>query len=140
MTFFSDYRIAAGWNVVLGSLVNIESILPNGDTYRFRAPQAYGLYNVGQNRIRGDGLVYVAGYASVTWRFGVMTRLQYEYLRTTYCNGGFSGKVTILTTLGSSAYSRMNASMILPTPAGTDGAFYGFRNYDVFMTRLVASV
>lgn len=140
MTYFSDNRIGAGWNVALNSLVLIESILPGGDTYRFRAPQVYGLYNVGQYRARGDGLIYVAGYASLTWLFAVMTRLQYEYLRTTYCNGGFSGKVTLYTQLGSSAYSRQNAVMILPTPAGTDGAFYAFRNYGVQMTRLVASV
>lgn len=139
MTFFSDYRIAAGWNVALGSLVNIESILPGGDTYRFKAPQAYGAYNAGQYRTRGDGQIYLAGYPSLAWTFGVLTRLQFEYLRTTYCNGGFSGKVTIYTTLGSSAYARMNSVMILPTPAGTDGAFYAFKNYSAQMTRLVAA-
>lgn len=140
MTTMADYRIAAGWNVVLGSLVNIETILPGGDTYYFRAPQAYGFYLDGQRRVRGDHLIYTAGFPAVTWRFAVLTRKQYEYLRTTYCNGAFSGKVTIYTTLGSSSYSRQNAVMVLPAPAGTDGALYAFRNYDVQMTALVASV
>lgn len=139
MTYFSDYRIAAGWNVALGSLVNIESILPGGDLYRFKAPQAYGFYNAGQQRIRGDGMQYLAGFASVSWHWGVLTRPQFEYLRTTYCNGAFSGKVTIYTTLGSSSYSRMNAVMIVPSPAGLDGALYAFRDFNVQMIRLVAS-
>lgn len=133
-----DYRIAAGHNVALNSLVNIEDITPAGDR-PFFPPKAYGYYNAGQYRIRGDGTLYIAGFASLTWLFDVLTRKQYEYLRDTYCNGGFSGKVTLYTRLGRLAYSRMNAIMILPSPSATDGGYFAFKNYGVQMARLVAS-
>ena len=131
-------RIAAGWNVPLLSMPNIETIIPTNDR-AFYPPTAYGHYSPGQQRIRMDGLVYMAGYPSLVWLFDVLTRLQQEYLRTTYCAGGFSGKVTIYTPLGTSTYVRMNAVMILPSPNATDGKFYAFKAYPVQMTRLAAA-
>jgi len=132
-----DYRIAAGYNVALGSLTNIESITVAG--YKFRAPQVYGTYNPGDYRYRGDGTVYQAGYASVVWKFGALTRGQYEYLRDTILSAAYSGKVTIYTRLGAATYTRMNAVMVLPKPVDTDGLFYAYKAVDVLMTRLAAA-
>jgi hypothetical protein len=138
MTMF-DSRIAATWNVALNSLVNIETIKPSNDPYKFVAPVVYGTYYAGIQRTRGDGTITLSGSAYLVWLFKVLTRLQYEYLRTTYCSGGFSGKVTIYSRAGTSTYARYNAVMVLPAgTAPVDGQFYAFKDYPVQMTRLVA--
>ncbi len=133
-----SYMIASGYNVALGSLTNIENIKPTNDQY-FWSPRASGLYNPGSERDRGDGTLLLVGFAWQYWEFGALTRAQLDYLRTTYCASGWSGKVTIYTTLGGVAYSRMNAVMKLPAPVDSDGAFYAYKAYKVKMTRLVAS-
>lgn len=134
-----DYRIAAGHGVALVSLTNIESITPTNDI-AFRAPRAFGLRDVGIFKIRGDGLNYTAGYASVIWRFDVLSWRQYEYLQTTYCNSAFDGKVTIYTRTSktSSTYTRYNAILKLPKWVEVDGEFWANKRVDVRMTRLVA--
>jgi hypothetical protein len=138
---FYQYKLASGWNVAAGSLVNIESIKPTGDTYYFFAPKAYGFYDPGQRKVRGDGTILMVGFPLVTWEFDVITRLQHEYLIATYSTGGntYSGKVTINTRLGTSTYVRYNAVMIIPKPIEADGATYAFRNYRVLFTRLAAA-
>lgn len=133
-----DYRIAAGHNVPLASLINIETIIPSGDV-AFYPPRAWGNYSAGAVRIRTDGHVYLAGYPSVIWRFGLMTRRQFRYLQTTYCNGGYSGAVTIYTRLDNAAqYRRCNAIMVLPQLAELNSdPLIKFRDVEVKMTRLV---
>ena len=133
-----QYKIASGYNVASGSLVNVETIVPSGDQ-PFFSPRASGLYDPGTERDRGDGTILYVGFAWLYWEFQVMTRAQLAYLRTTYCGGDWSGKVTINTTLGGTTYSRMNAVMKLPKPVDSDGAFFAFKNYRAKMTRLVAS-
>lgn len=138
---FYQYKIGAGYNVAANSLTNIESIKPTNDIYFFFAPKAYGFYDPGQRKVRGDGTILMVGFPVVTWEFDVITRLQHEYLIATYSTGGntYSGKVTINTRLGTSSYSRMNAVMVIPKPVETDGATYAFRNYRVLFTRLAAA-
>lgn len=139
---FYQYKIAANWNVAVNSLTNIESITPNGDIYSFFAPKAYGFYDPGQRKVRGDGTILMVGFPVVTWVFDVITRLQHEYLIATYSTGGntYSGKVTINTRLGTSTYVRMNAVMIIPKPVEVDGPVYAFRNYRIEFTRLATAV
>jgi len=141
-TSFYQYAIAANYNVAANSLVNIETIKPTGDIYNFFAPKAYGFYDPGARKVRGDGTILMVGFPVVTWVFDVMTRLQHEYLISNFSTGGnsYSGKVTINTRLGTSAYSRMNAVMVLPKTIEADGPTYAFRNYRVEFTRLAAAV
>src|SRR5690242_3219496 len=101
----SSYKIAAGYNVALNSLVNIETIKPTNDQY-FYAPKAIPYGSPGVKRVKLDGVGYRAGYPSVDWQFGVLTRAQYEYLKTTYCAGGYSGQVTVYTTVSGNTYAR----------------------------------
>lgn len=108
-----DYRIKAGWNQALVDLVNIEDITPSTDV-AFYPPEGISSFTPGAFRVRGDGLVTTAGYGSVTWVFGLLTRLQYKYLMDTYGGGGYSGKVTIYTRVGASAYGRYNAVIRIP--------------------------
>ena len=132
-----DYRLAPGYNVALDALTNIELIKPTGDIY-FYPPRVYPTYNPGLYRIRGDGSVYLAGYGAQLWHFGVLTYAQYEYLRTTYCSGGFSGPLTIYTRLATVFYQRCNAMLILPKPADSDdGRSPLYLKNPVQMTRLV---
>lgn len=138
---FYQYAIAPNYNVSANSLVNIETIKPTNDIYYFFAPKAYGFYDPGQRKVRGDGTILMVGFPVVTWVFDVMTRLQHEYLIATYSTGGntYSGKVTINTRLGTSTYVRMNAIMVLPKTIEADGPVYAFRNYRVEFTRLAAA-
>lgn len=123
-----DYRIAATYNQALGSLVNVETIKPTGDRY-FYAPMAYGFASPGVQKVRLNGVGYRAGFPYVIWYFKVATRAQYEYLSSTYCSSGYSGQVTIYTTLGKSTYARYNAVLILPSTAEQEGGeFFAFRS------------
>lgn len=133
-----DYRIASGQNLPLGSLTNVEDITPTGDR-SFYPPQTFGSYDPGAARLRPDGSVYHAGFPSVVWKWRSMTRDQYKYLQDTYCNGGYSGTVTIYTrTEDDSAYERYNATLRLPKMPEADLNFTHFTNVDVLMIRLVA--
>lgn len=123
---FYDYRIGAGKNVALASLVNIETIKPTNDR-NFYAPMAYGFGSPGQLAYRLDGKGFRKGFPHVDWLFKVATRAQYEYLSTTYCGGTLSGEVTVYTTVGKSSYGRYNAIMSLPAPVEQPGSeFYAF--------------
>lgn len=135
MTFY-DYRLEAGYNVALASLVNIETIAVAGR--RFTAPKALGSFDPGIYRVRTDGTLYLAGYPSQHWFFAVITFAQYNYLRTTYCASGFSGKVTVYTRPGTEAYARYNAILRLPKPSEHEDAFFAFKKHGALLTRMVA--
>lgn len=136
-----NYRIGAGHGLPIGSLTNIEDIVPSGDT-AFYPPDVYGSYNPGQFIIRGDGSVYLSGYPSEDWHWhgnpgGRISRLQVRYLQETYCNNGYSGPVTILTqTDNPGVYGRYNAIMVLPKLPEGGKNFTVFQDYRVQMTRL----
>ncbi len=132
-----DYRIAAGYNVSIGSLVNIETIKPTNDQY-FHAPQSIGFYDPGQPNVRGDHLYAFNGFASAPWFWAAMTRAQLAYIRTTYCNGGWSGPVTIYTTTGDITYARYNADMLVSLYNVMDGKFYAPKGVLLNMTGLIA--
>lgn len=132
-----DYRIGAGWNLPLGSLTNIETIIPTNDV-AFYAPQSWGSFDDGAVRLRPDGSIYHAGFASVHWSWRRMTRAQYQYLRDTYCSGGRSGTVTIYTRTDTEAtYERYNAVMQVPKMPEANPNFTNF-GCEVLMVRLVA--
>lgn len=133
-----SYAIAAGSNVALGSLINIETVTPAGDTYHFFAPKAIGYYDPGQPNIRGDGLMSFNGFPSVIWFFDVVTRKQLAYARTTWANGGWSGLVTIFSTAGDSVYARYNANLLISLYNVMDGKFYANKGMQMAMTGLVA--
>lgn len=133
-----DYRIAAGNNVALGSLVRLHSIRPTGDTHYFYDPIAIGNFDPGNPNVRGDGLLAFNGFPSVVWLIKVMTRIQLAYARTTWCNGGWSGPVTIYSTNGDTTYARYNANLLLSLPNQFDGSFYANKDVKMVMTQLVA--
>ncbi len=132
-----DYRIAAGHNVALGSLSNIETIKPTNDKYFF-SPQAIGNYDPGQPNVRGDGLYSFSGQPSVDWFFAAATRKQLAYARTTWANGGWSGYVTIYTTTGDETYARYNAQMLISLYNVMDGKYFANKGMKLTMTGLVA--
>ena len=133
----SSYKIAAGYNVALNSLVNIESIRPTSDQY-FYAPKAIPYGSPGAKKPKLNGVSYRSGYPYVDWQFGVLTRAQYEYLKTTYCSGGYSGQVTIYTTVSGNTYARYNAVIDIPETAAIPDGFYAYKNVAVRMSHLVA--
>lgn len=134
---FSRYMIAAGANVALTSLTNIETIKPSGDRY-FYAPQAIPFGSPGQRKRKLNGVAFFAGYPAVDWRFAVLTRKQYEYLKSTYCSGSYSGLVTIYTTLSGNTFARYNAVIDVPETAVIPEGYFAYKNVSVRFTHLVA--
>jgi hypothetical protein len=132
-----QYKIAAGLSVALNSLVNIETIKPTNDQY-FYAPKAIPYGSPGVKRVKLNSVSYRAGYPSVDWLFSVLTRAQYEYLRNTFCAGGYSGQVTIYSTVSSSVYARYNAVMDVPETSAIPDGWYAYKNVAIHMTHLVA--
>jgi len=137
VTWYPQLAIAAGYNNAI-ALAAIEAITPPGDR-PFVAPRALGLYDPGQFRIRGDGTLYTAGFASAQWLFSAITQLQVRYLMETYCANGYSGKVTVSTrTDDPDSYANYNAVMLLPKLSESDKKFARFRNYAATFTRMTA--
>ena len=128
-----QYKIAANYNVSAGSLVNIETIKPTGDAYFF-APAAQFHHAPGARLGRLNGVGFRRGYPFVDWLM-TLTIAQYEYLKTTYCSGGFSGEVTINTRLGTSAYFRCNAVIDVPETEG-NGEYYAFPAIKIHFTKV----
>lgn len=136
---FYDYRIAAGWNVALGSLINVEAITPSGEP-TFKAPDVFGRYDPGVLKIRGDGTGYHSGFGMITWYFAGLTRGQFRYLQETYCSNGYWGKVTIYTRLDTpGTYTRYNAVMLLPKLSDSQKRSAAWQDIYIRMTRLAAS-
>lgn len=133
------YAIGAGYNVAAISLTNIETIKPTNDFMYIQAPQAINFYDPGTRKIRGDGTVQDVGFAMVDWQEDIFTVLALDKFRTDYCNGGWSGKVTINTRLGGRTYFRMNAIMILPKPVDSGYQPLRYEPYIIKFARLVAS-
>jgi hypothetical protein len=133
---FYQYAIASGYSVALNSLTNIETISVSGR--RFTAPKALGSFDPGIFRVRPDGTLYLAGYPSQRWLFEVITFAQYNYLRSTYCAGGYAGKVTVYTRPGTEAYARYNAVLRLPKPVDHEDAFFAFKQHGALLTKMVA--
>ncbi len=133
-----NYGIAAGWN---NTPSNIEGITPTSDR-KFFPPTAFSSFNPGTIRVRADGQLYETGFESVTWRFSVLTRKQYQYLMTTYSTGSnsYSGKVSIRTIGVDGNYADYNAIMILPTLPELTRQFIAYRDVDVRFIRLTAQV
>ena len=123
MRSFQQYAIAANHDVALDSLINIESITAPGDTRPFCAPQAIWSGTPGAAHVRLDSLGHRSGFPGVGWLFSVQTRLQYDYARTTWtpasAGDGYSGYVTVYTTLGGLTYARYNATLFIPAMAET---------------------
>jgi hypothetical protein len=113
MAPIEEYAIAAAHDNVAG-LQNIESIKPTSDTRYFCMPQGYGMFDPGLLAELLSSLDFERGYATTVWMFSVLTRLQYEYLRDTYCAGGYRGLVTIKTRTDRVAYGNYNATIEVP--------------------------
>jgi hypothetical protein len=133
-----DYRIAAGHDLPLGSLTNIQDIQDSNGA-KFYPPRSWGSYLPGQRRERADGTDYWSGFPSCSWTFDYMTREQYAKLRADYCGGDYSGTVTIYTrTKDSASYERYNAVMKLPALPDSGASITIHQNVSIRMIRLEA--
>lgn len=136
-----NFRIAAHYNQPLGSLVNIETIVPTGDK-AFYPPVSYGEYDPGVMKIRGNGRLYLSGYAATAWVWtgnpgGRFTPAQDQYLSDTYCGGGRDGTITAYTPLDEKGvYRRVNAVMTLPKLPEAGRNFSNLQSYVVRLTRI----
>ena len=133
----ANYKLAAGHDNEAG-LVSIEGYTPTGGT-AFVSVNAYSRFDPGDFKIRGDGTVMASGFPSMAWVLDHVTRVQEQYLRDTYCAGGYSGKVTLRTdTEEESTYANYNAVLVLPKHEDSERLGNVFRNYRLLFTRLEA--
>jgi hypothetical protein len=136
MPAFTSYSIAAGHNNAAG-LVVVGLIVPSSHIAFFE-PVARPSWNPGITRIRLDAMNYQAGYDSQEWLFQFMTFAHYAYFRTTYCGGGYSGKVTIRTRYQTASYFNANAIASLPLPSQLQSTGQGYQNVPVVMRKIIA--
>lgn len=136
MTSDRLYGIAAGYNVAAISIPAFTSIIPSGDR-AFYPPKGQGLYAPGLRRDLPNGDDYWSGYPFQDWLWDALTRKQFEYLQSTYCGGGYAGKVTVMTRPGTDAYARYNAWLKLKTLPESDSLFFANRRYTARLTRMV---
>ena len=130
-----DYKIAVGNDNAAG--LTLVSSLVDGTGEAFYMPNGLGFYSEGNVTTNADGSVSITGFASTTWRMS-MTSTQYDFWRTTYCAGGYSGLVTIRTTTTQyNSYANFNAVMVVPQVADVQRSGYVY-TVDVRMTRMVA--
>lgn len=135
-----QYALASGYNQPIGSLVNIETIKPSGDVY-FYPPEGLGNFDPGQEKVRTNGLAFYSGFNETKWTWrGKITLAQARYLMDTYCNGGYSGTVTVLTTTDNKeTYTRLNAVMKLPKLPEATRNFKVYTQYQVTLRRLTTA-
>lgn len=132
----NDAQMAAGYDNAAG-LVAIATITPASDRRAFYEPQETG-YSEGVVKVRADGTLFYAGFASVTWLWRVVTWRQVQYLRDTYCAGGYAGKVTVRLRLDTTTYANYNAVLVIPQPAESARNFENYTDFAVRFTRLDA--
>lgn len=135
--FYPDYQIAPGWNNY-GGLQSIESITPPDDR-PFPYPAGFFRFNPGELKTRSDGTFYFAGFPVTEWVFSYLSKRQVRYTQERYCNGGYSGMVTIKTrTDDPDFYQIYNAVMLLPKPSDAQRRGRVWVDYVIRFTRLTA--
>lgn len=136
MPTFTNYAIAAGHNNT-GGYTKFGAIVPTSHI-AFHEPIARPNYNPGIRHIRMDGRVYITGYPSQVWIIGFMSFIQYDYLLTTYCGGGYSGLVSVKTRYLSVDYDDYNATLTLPTSDSLQSTGIGYQAVPLTFSRLIA--
>jgi hypothetical protein len=111
-TYFTDYKIAAGVSNT-GGLAPIGSIVATSNIAFPEPAGAQGSYTPGIIKIRLDQQLVTVGKSRQVWLLYGLTFEQYRYLQSTYCGGGFSGKVTIRTRWQHTSYANYNAVLQL---------------------------
>jgi hypothetical protein len=129
-----QFAIAAGWNVALGSLTNVENLVTS-DHRHFYPPDVFPGYDDGHENVRGDEMVSFNGFPGVPWRFSLFYSIQRYYLYHTINSDSNTGKVTINTLInkGDSSYTRGNAIMYLPPLSQSQKNYTNIGPYTVIM-------
>lgn len=133
---YQSYAVAVGYNNAAG-LTNLETIKPVGDIRYFCVVEGYANYDPGVEKLRLDGLKYYVGWPSTKWIFNILTRKQYEYLRDTFCGGGYTGQVTINTTTDREAYGHFNAIIDIPKLTAQQRHYIVFEDFPITFRKMV---
>lgn len=108
MAPWAQYSIVAGHDNQ-ATVVNIETIVPTGDSRAYCTPRGWGNYDPGIERVRGNGTITYAGKKRTRWVFAVMSHYGYAYALATW-----EGEVTIKTRTTANTYSYFNALCHVP--------------------------
>lgn len=137
--YYPDYRIAPGYNNE-DDLVALESIIPLGDR-QFYPVNAYGGYDPGVIKVRGDGPIFHSGFPAQAWRISIVTTDQDYYIRSTIFGDAavWSGPVTVRSDfLRPGVFIVCNAILIISKPTDWQIRHRFISNYLMQYTRLVA--
>lgn len=113
-----DYRLAAGHNVALGSMTNVENLIRTVVPLRRLPPRSGFIDQYPTRQIAISGREYGDGLISTEWRWDNLPLVALDLLQDTYLPGGVvSAPVTIHTrNQDTQAYQRANAFMVRPQP------------------------
>ena len=92
-----------------------------------------GRYAVGEQVTVLSGDVVGLGRPSVVWLVGALLPDQYNWLRTTFCAGGWSGRVTARTRLDSNTFVIGNAMLVVPYSATLSQRLGRFENVELLL-------
>lgn len=122
-----QYALAVGSNNTAG-LVTLSTLAPP------IIVRGRGRYRVGEQVTLLDGRVAGFGRPSIAWLVGVLLPSQYAYLSTTFCAGGWWGRVTARTRLNGNAYVVGNATLVLPFTADLDQRVGRYENVTLLLS------
>jgi len=123
------YGLAAGFDAYDYQRINLEGYDPSAGGGAFQALRAYGTHSPGQVIIRGNQTVSFAGFPSVQWIQAFVDYANERWAMDTFCNGGYSGNVTVWTTTETpNVIEKWNAVLRLPALSGTQLHIPGFRD------------
>lgn len=134
--WYPDYKLAPNWDN-FGDLATLEGTeAPDGLLFPY--PNAYFKYSPGEVRTRADGTYHYVGFPYTDWGYSYLTKSQVRYIQDTYCNGGYSGKVTVQTrTDDPDFYQIFNAVLLLPKHSDSSRRGKVFVDYALRFARLI---
>lgn len=111
---FQELKIAPGWDNS-DNFVNLEDVKVNG--WYFAPMEDLGKWSLGDEVIRGDGVMVTQGFNSTAWLASSLSLDHWHYLYQTILGNALSGKVTIRTrNYVVATYANYNAILTLPQP------------------------
>jgi len=129
-----QYALAAGHNNAAG-LITLSKTNVGGRPIFVRGA---GGYRPGELVVNLAGGLAPLGFASETWIVSVLLYAQYEWLRNTFCAGGYSGRVTVRTRTDGLAYANYNAILHVPASGELTRVLGRYENVELRLLEMVA--
>ncbi len=124
----SQHMIGAGWNAADEDMDYIGELQPMGDIQLGEPVGADHGFSEGKTIVRLDELTTQSGKNKQVFVMN-MTFPQYEYIRSTYLGGGYSGKVTVRTRWRGKSWANYNCYLRIQSE-GMGKIWAGFKDVE----------